>query len=170
LDASFLSQITSIACTDYLISFTNTRRLALNGCDKISRKAVNQLIAHLPKLETLEVRWIPFKAPKRQASPLFASPLRSSSHLANLTVSYVPLSTESIPRFSSLLIHANLKYQLEGVIALRKLLYFGEGAPSKEVVENGLIPKLVYHLVNKDPLMQLEATWALSSKVFTTYI
>lgn len=54
--------------------------------------------------------------------------------------------------------------QLEGALQIRKLLSIERNPPINEVIQSGVIPRLVYFLSEMDhPKLQFEAAWALTN-------
>ncbi|CAH8305316.1 unnamed protein product [Eruca vesicaria subsp. sativa] len=57
----------------------------------------------------------------------------------------------------------DISLQLEATVGIRKLLSVDYNPPINEVIQSGVVPRLVQFLSSDDPQLQLETAWALTN-------
>ena len=67
------------------------------------------------------------------------------------------------PEIKHLITEGTKEQQLIGTISVRKLLSLEKNPPIQEVIDSGLVPKLVEFLESKPTELQFEAAWALTN-------
>ncbi len=70
---------------------------------------------------------------------------------------------EKLPYYRECLLSDNPEQQIEGAVALRKILSVARNPPITEVVNAGVVPRFVSMLSWPNPRLQLEAAWALTN-------